>query len=47
MEELERECVDLINLARNMIHWRDVASTAMDLSGFTEDAEVRELLSDC
>jgi hypothetical protein len=30
-EELERENVDLINLARNMIHWRAVASTVMNL----------------
>jgi hypothetical protein len=31
MEALERESVDLINLARNVIHWRAVASTVMNL----------------
>jgi hypothetical protein len=31
MEELQRESVDLINLARNMIHWRPVANTVMNL----------------
>jgi hypothetical protein len=31
MEELERESMDLINLAWNMIHWRTVASTIMNL----------------
>jgi uncharacterized protein YjiS (DUF1127 family) len=31
MEEMERESMDLINLARNMIHWRTVARTVMSL----------------